>query len=61
MENQLIKLVETNSYTVGIIQTDEGFVVQHGNSKVLHNSEVIFEYNTASYLFDLKLQELQGN
>ncbi len=58
-----IKLVDTFRYVVELEQTEEGtYVVNYGSKVVglVNRSEVVKDYSIASFLFDLKVEELEG-
>jgi hypothetical protein len=56
-----IKKIETNRYDLALLEADDGYTVCYTTKVEKVKSENIIDYSTASYLFDLKLQELEGN
>ena len=57
-----IKSVGNNHFTLELVELDSGmYCVRFEANEKMHFSEKILDYNTASYMFDLKLQELEGN
>lgn len=57
-----IKAIHTKRYEVELVQLDNAYYIAH-NTSVLNEpkfSENITDYNTASFLFDLKVEELEG-
>lgn len=60
--SKTLKLVGTKNFTVELVELDSGmYCVRHEVDEKMHFSEKITDYNIASYMFDLKLQELEGN
>lgn len=55
-----IKKVETKNFEIQLIETDAGYTVLYENAVQGGESENTLDYNTASFLFDLKLQDLEG-
>ena len=61
---KVIKYVGTLRFDLGLIQYDDGMYAveyQNGPAAGVEVSEKINQFDTASYLFDLKLRELEGN
>ncbi len=65
MENdKLIKAISTSKYTVELIETPSSqYIVQFEAKRYGERqySEPVTDYKTASFLFDLKVDELEGN
>jgi hypothetical protein len=58
----VVKAVETHYFKVELIMDRYGrYVVSYRKGDVDQQSEWITDYATASYIFDLKLQELEGH
>lgn len=64
MENvKTIKQVDTHRYRVELVQSGDEYVI-HYESKlygVPSKSELIKDFNFASFLFDMKIDEFEGN
>ena len=56
-----IKSIYTKNYSLELLETFNGYVILWSKSQENRLSERILDYNAASHLFDLKLQELQGH
>lgn len=59
-----IKAYTTRRYTVELYETSNlSYIVKYENHLLgePHYSELLSDYNMASYMFDLKCEELQGN
>lgn len=57
-----IKLIGTKNYEVSLIETDNGkYRVLNTTLGETRDSGDIVDYKLASALFDMKLQELDGN
>ena len=56
-----IKSIYTKNYSLELLETFNGYVILWSKSQENRLSERIRDYNVASHLFDLKLQELQGH
>jgi len=59
-----IKAIYMTRYTVELVEASSGdYVVVHynGSTQGINYSEAIKDYNMASYLFDLKVDELSGH
>lgn len=56
-----IKGIETQRYVIDLYQLDSGYQIMWATLDKAVASEVIKDYNMASYLMDLKLQELEGH
>lgn len=57
-----IKSVETYRFEVSLNETEHGYLILY-NSELWRDgkiSEEIEDYNTADYLFELKIAELEG-
>lgn len=63
MENKLIKAVHTPRYSVELFLTPSDFYVINKSTSTTEPkvSEVLKDYNIASYLFDLAAEEFEGN
>lgn len=58
-----IKLIATLKYEIRLIQNeaDEYVVYYNRPDEPERSSEPVYDYNIASFLFDTKLLDLQGN
>jgi hypothetical protein len=61
-ENKLIKAFENPRYRVELHEVNHKYIIAYESSKyhAINYSEAISDYNMASYLFELKLTELEG-
>lgn len=62
MENQTIKQVETKKYSISLIQASNDLyyvVYKYKTTGESHASEALRDYGIASYLFDLKISDLE--
>jgi hypothetical protein len=60
--SKTIKMIGRKNFIVELVELDSGlYCVRHEVNEKMHFSESIQDFNLASYLFDLKLQELEGN
>jgi hypothetical protein len=62
--NKTIKAIYQKRFTVELVEATDGkyVIVYYNNStEGVNYSESIRDYNTASYLFDLKMDELSGH
>jgi len=57
----MIKQINMKNFELALIETDAGYSVLYETALEDFKSENVLDYNTASYLFDLKLQDLEGN
>jgi hypothetical protein len=53
-----IKSIETKDFQVTLVETEYGYEIFWNNGPLYNESEVISDYRTASYLFDLKVEDL---
>lgn len=64
MNGKTIKSIDTFRYKVDLIETiNDTYIIKH-ESKVYglpSKSEEIHNFKTASFLFDVKVDELEGN
>jgi hypothetical protein len=63
-QTKLIKSITTKRYTIELTEKNDGmyYIYYDGkNMKHARLSEAIKDFNTATYLFDLKLREFEGN
>jgi hypothetical protein len=61
--DKTIKAIYMKRFSVELSETSSGkYVILYRNSftEGVNYSEIISDYNTASYLFDLKVQDLDG-
>ncbi len=61
---KVIKCIGTKRFEVELFQLESGFYcIKHDNKKEgkVAFSETINDFKTASFMFDLKVQELEGN
>jgi hypothetical protein len=62
MNAKTIKMIATDRYEVGLFQLmDDTYVVGFETPIEVNVSEQMADFKTASFMFDLKLAELQGN
>lgn len=62
--DKLIKALNTSRYTIELFQTpSDSYVIKYRNNKnyATSFSEPMKDYKMASYMFDLKADELDGN
>ena len=56
-----IKSIETKTYEISLYEVLNGFQVEYISEETgFKASEILKDYRTADYIFDLKCQELQG-
>lgn len=58
--NDLIKEVSFTQFSVGLYQTDTGFVIKKTTEFTTNFSAEIYDYNLATYMFDLTIEEARG-
>lgn len=56
-----IKAVSTPNYEVILVEVPNGYKVLCNHSDTSTATTVLVDYNTASFIFDNKTQELEGN
>jgi hypothetical protein len=58
-----IKAIETKNFTVELHETSDKYLIKYENHSYggAHYSELLNDYAMATYLFDLKVSELEGN
>lgn len=57
-----VKSIITSRYEVSMYETSQGFEILYDSSETgLRTSEVIQDYYTADFLFDMKVRELEGH
>lgn len=65
MTPKVIKQITTNKYEIALVEIDGMYCVFYGHpeddTEQYQSSEPVTDYNTASYFFDLKLQDLEGH
>jgi hypothetical protein len=62
--DKVIKALNTSKYSIELVETPSHmYVVQYEAKRYGERqySEPVNDYNTASFLFDLKIEELEGN
>lgn len=59
--NDLIKEVSFTKFSVALYQTDAGYIVKKTTEFTTTFGPEIYDYHLASYMFDLAIQEAQGN
>lgn len=62
--NKTIKAISTKRYEVELKETAAGnYVILHYDTltDTKHFSELVNDYKAASFLFDVKVEELEGN
>lgn len=56
-----IKSIVTRTYEISLYETFNGFQIEYTSMRTGDRiSEMLKDYNTATYLFDLKVRELEG-
>lgn len=63
VQNKLLKSVSKKRYDVGLYEKPTGayvIVFEDTANETTHASEIIQDYNMASFMFDLKVQDLEG-
>lgn len=59
---KVIKSIETRSFEISLVQLEHGgFCVMYAKDDKTHMSEAVNDYKMAAFMFDLKLQELEGH
>ncbi len=60
---KIIKEVTTHRYQVKLVELNNTYVVEYTSNLVqgVNHSEPVNNYNLAAFLFDLKIEELEGN
>lgn len=62
MEATTVKFIGTTKFEIGLFQLANGsYVVSYEVAGKQHKGEPIVDFNTASFMFDTKLQELEGH
>ena len=62
MQAKVIKMIGTKTFVLSLIETvDNEYVVECETSHSVGSSLPMKDYKIASLIFDLKLQELEGN
>ncbi len=57
-----IKMIGTKNFCIELVQLgDSRYVVGYEANGIAKVSEPMKDYKTASYMFDVKLQDLEGN
>lgn len=58
----VIKSINRPNFEIAMIETELGdYLVIYEILDQVHSSELLPDYKTAAFLFDLKLQELEGH
>jgi hypothetical protein len=62
-DSKLIKAYTSGRYRVELHEEGQGYKVKYEAKRhgEVQSSETIKDYNTASFLFDLKIDEFEGN
>ncbi len=62
-QTRLIKSISTSRYNVELLETNHEYVIKYDNNAYtgVNYSELIKDYKIASELFDMKVDELEGN
>lgn len=64
LRQETVKLIETAKFSLELIRTeDDHYILSHENrhNNVVTQSARIQNFKTASFLFEAKMQELEGN
>lgn len=61
MEERIIKSVDHPNFTLSIYDTPNGYKIRLEQMDEISENECIKDYKTVSFLFDLKLMELEGH
>lgn len=63
MDSKLIKSYENPRYKVELLEMNHSYTIKYENNKIhgVNYSEAIKDFKMASALFDMKLEELDGN
>lgn len=62
--DKLLKAINTSKFKIELVETEDNkFIVQYESNRFgeRKQSEPVNDYNTASFIFDLKVEELEGN
>jgi hypothetical protein len=61
--DKIIKAYTTKRYTVELYETTgNSYIIKYENTySEAQYSEILNDYNMASYMFELKIDELEGN
>ena len=57
----LVKAIINKKFSISLYQNGNKYCVSWLVNRIENNSELINDYKTASFLFDMKLQELEGH
>lgn len=62
MNAKVIKMIGTKNFVLSLYESVSGrYYIEYEHKEKVTMSEPMDDFNNASYLFDLKLQELEGN
>ena len=62
MNNVLLKAIVTKRYEVELVETEEHkYMIKRVTADTVNFSESFTDYHSASYVFDLTVEELEGN
>lgn len=62
MAAKVLKMINTKRFVVSLWETDAGrYYIEYEVNERVTMSEPMQDFANATYLFDLKLQELEGN
>lgn len=56
-----IKSIQAKHYTITLYEVEKGYQIEYESSNTGYRaSEIILDYHSADFLFEIKLQELEG-
>lgn len=60
---KIIKQITLPRYTIKLVEINDAYIIEYTNNQTsgVNFSESIEDYKNASFLFDLKAEELEGN
>lgn len=59
---KIIKSIESRTFEISLVQLEHGgFCIIYAKDDKTHMSEAVQDYKMAAFMFDLKLQELEGH
>lgn len=59
--NRTIKAIETPYYQISLVEVHNGYKVNYSFLGEDHQSQVVSDYNTANFIFEFRLNEVQGS
>jgi hypothetical protein len=59
-KDKTIKAIETGYYQITLVECHEGYRVNYSFLGEDHQSQVLHDYKTADFIFEYRLNEVQG-